>query len=1126
VLPNNGFRRLTQFNRFNRFSIHTEPTEPTKPTKLIKPILVFLVLGLAASAYAAPGPNEPAGFQMLNDQPWDQMTGNGWNYLKRTGSGVDSITTDNTAPSSPPNQLRIMFTSDMQTDTEPSVHWVAVPNKKELYSTWSGKVSPNWTCGGTGCGKINFLFTASHGQVYTEYLHPCNYLDPIYGNNCGPDRYGPPYKLAVNTEWAPYGQWHWMPNVTTTLVNAGEWHRFEFYYKWETTPGVSGDGIIRWWVDGILNGNYTNVHYPADSFIEFQYAPTRQVGDPLFSGVSPQYEWIDHTYLSVPGSGPTDTTSPSVPSGLSATAASASQINLAWTASTDNVGVTGYKVYRCSGASCTPTLLTTLGNVTSYPSTGLSASTLYRYQISAIDAANNESAKSAMTSATTQALPPPSTGWPNEPAGFVQFSDQPWNAVTGNGWNYTQRTASKPSDIFTDLTAPFSAQNTLRMIFTTDMGANTEPGAHYKSLPNAKELYVGYWIKVSPNWKCSPAGCGKITFFMPPSGAGVMYGNLAGVNGLHYIHMTTTDFPGGFTEWMPNVVKTDVLDNQWYRVEMHMKWDSSLGAGNGIIRWWVNGTLNGNYTNVSYPANSWTEFLFAPTLQNPPPAEQYMYFDHTYLSLPGSGAPPPPPSLSPGTVTNFAVASVGSNNATLSFTEVDDGTGSPAKYDVRYAVSPISWGSATSVSSGTCSTPVAGNQIGAAKTCTVFGLQPSTPYQFQLIAFRGTLNVDAIFGGLSNVASGTTSGSPPPPPPPPPPPASGGIAALYPGDIGIENHPDVVFTEMFEEASISNMTSRYNDVANSGGMAFTTNIPAGSGGSRALQMTSNANGPQSTGLYKMFTTSENQQWYLRYYINYNSPVIYGHTGTWFGGYNPPLTFPNPRAGVKPAGNDRFSTGAEPLGSESINRWMQYTYWKDMRPDGAGTYWGNILMNDAGSRMTRNQWHCVETTIKLNNPVTDTNGELAMWIDGQKVLHMGKGYPNGTWSGGQFTPSASGTPFGGFQWRNDPALNLNYIWLQNYLNDATNGAVGTLMIDHLVLAKNPIGCLGSGSPPPVSACDINNDSATNVSDVQLCANQAIGVIGCTTGDINHDSSCNVIDVQRVVNAALGGQCVTQ
>ena len=62
--------------------------------------------------------------------------------------------------------------------------------------------------------------------------------------------------------------------------------------------------------------------------------------------------------------------------------------------------------------------------------------------------------------------------------------------------------------------------------------------------------------------------------------------------------------------------------------------------------------------------------------------------------------------------------------------------------------------------------------------------------------------------------------------------------------------------------------------------------------------------------------------------------------------------------------------------------------------------------------------------------------------------------------------------------------------------------------------------------PSSACDLNSDGLINVSDVQICVNQAIGVSPCTTGDINKDGVCNIIDVQRDVNAALGGQCVTQ
>lgn len=295
-------------------------------------------------------------------------------------------------------------------------------------------------------------------------------------------------------------------------------------------------------------------------------------------------------------------------------------------------------------------------------------------------------------------------------------------------------------------------------------------------------------------------------------------------------------------------------------------------------------------------------------------------------------------------------------------------------------------------------------------------------------------------------------------------PPSGGISALYPGDVGIESHPDVIFTEMFEQSSISTMTSRYNDVAHAAGMAFATSVPAGTGGARSLQMTTNGTN-ESAGLYKTFESG--QQWYLRYYVNYNSAVQYGHTSAWLGGYNPMLSYPNPQAGTKPAGNDRFSTGVEPQAFDN-DRWMSYTYWKDMRVAGDGKFWGNIFLpNDTSLRVARNRWYCVETMVKLNNPVTDSNGELAMWIDGTKILHLGKGFPNGTWSGGIFTQDPAGSPFPGFQWRSDPALNLNWIWLQNYVT----GVPSSVQFDHVVLARSYVGCLGSGSsdttPPAVS-----------------------------------------------------------
>src|SRR3989454_563744 len=53
--------------------------------------------------------------------------------------------------------------------------------------------------------------------------------------------------------------------------------------------------------------------------------------------------------------------------------------------------------------------------------------------------------------------------------------------------------------------------------------------------------------------------------------------------------------------------------------------------------------------------------------------------------------------------------------------------------------------------------PMAGPASGAKRTCTVQGLAAATGYQFQLVAFRGTLTVNAVFGALSNIVSGTTA---------------------------------------------------------------------------------------------------------------------------------------------------------------------------------------------------------------------------------------------------------------------------------------------------------------------------------------------------------------------------------
>jgi hypothetical protein len=85
-----------------------------------------------------------------------------------------------------------------------------------------------------------------------------------------------------------------------------------------------------------------------------------------------------------------DATPPTAPTSLGATASSSTQIGLTWTASTDNVGVTGYGVERCTGASCTSfAQIGTTSGATTFSDSGLTASTSYSYRVRATDAAGN-----------------------------------------------------------------------------------------------------------------------------------------------------------------------------------------------------------------------------------------------------------------------------------------------------------------------------------------------------------------------------------------------------------------------------------------------------------------------------------------------------------------------------------------------------------------------------------------------------------------------------------------------------------------------------------------------------------------------------------------------------------------
>ena len=72
----------------------------------------------------------------------------------------------------------------------------------------------------------------------------------------------------------------------------------------------------------------------------------------------------------------------------------------------------------------------------------------------------------------------------------------------------------------------------------------------------------------------------------------------------------------------------------------------------------------------------------------------------------------------------------------------------------------------------------------------------------------------------------------------------------------------------------------------------------------------------------------------------------------------------------------------------------------------GQTWGNSFIHDPALKVRRGQWICVELMMKLND-LGKANGEMALWIDGKLVSHLGPGFPKGKWVFDKFLPGKGG-----------------------------------------------------------------------------------------------------------------------
>lgn len=290
----------------------------------------------------------------------------------------------------------------------------------------------------------------------------------------------------------------------------------------------------------------------------------------------------------------------------------------------------------------------------------------------------------------------------------------------------------------------------------------------------------------------------------------------------------------------------------------------------------------------------------------------------------------------------------------------------------------------------------------------------------------------------------------------------GGISQDYPGDAGIGDDPSVIFVEDFEENSLEDMYANWDEAKNQYNISFSDHIPPGSAGSQSFLVTHT--GQQDTGshLYRRMLPGYDQL-YIRFYVKFDPDCGPIHHFFHAGGYNPPTPWPQGGAGVKPVGNERFTTGVEPFGNYDPWRWDFYSYWMEMRGSPDEHFWGNDFINDPDLAAEKGIWVCHELMMKMNDPVTSFNGEMALWIDGelwfrdgQCVSYLGEEFPNGGWIWDSWHPDPAGEPFEGFHWRMDEELNLNFLWLLVYITQAEEGHVSRIWYDQVVVATEYIG----------------------------------------------------------------------
>lgn len=229
------------------------------------------------AAASAVWPNEPAGLTAITDDPFDALTGSGWNIVDNT-RGLVTIVTDSAAPQSPPFVIQYRYPVGFVGGEGPGAEYYRLPGLRVVYVGLWWKPSNPWQGHVSSSNKIQYLRTDHHGNIVMV----------MYGPPDGP------FELRVFPEFSTSTDQWLVPNAGDGHVTLGQWHRLEWLVSYNT---VSTPGSVRWWLDGRLVGSYDNLMFPGEPLLEYKLSGLWGGAENVRKHETDSY-WYDHVHIS------------------------------------------------------------------------------------------------------------------------------------------------------------------------------------------------------------------------------------------------------------------------------------------------------------------------------------------------------------------------------------------------------------------------------------------------------------------------------------------------------------------------------------------------------------------------------------------------------------------------------------------------------------------------------------------------------------------------------------------------------------------------------------------------------------------------------------------------------------